>query len=101
MREGHTPGPWYITREDHTYGDHPATTAGRLRIQTDGRSIAVLSFPDDTGNAALIAAAPDLLQIVKFFIAGIDCGSIETHEELTDFARRTVEKAEGLGEAMP
>jgi hypothetical protein len=55
----YTPGPWKIV-DDY----------GRYEIETDRHSIAsVHDYPGyDTGNAALIATAPELLEELKMIV---------------------------------
>lgn len=57
----HTPGPWH---HQYTAGKHNQA----VYAEADGRDIAVI-YPDPNGeleaNARLIAAAPDLLALVR------------------------------------
>lgn len=90
---GHTPGPWFI----HWHGDegsgyvYPAMWNGRDNTPTQLALIARVSswtgepkyVPEARANAALIAAAPDLLDAVQRLVAMLpdhevtDCGDVE------------------------
>lgn len=80
----HTPGPWYV--DIHA------------NIMAGGRLVA---FPSVSGpqeaNARLIAAAPELLEVVKAFrVAWLSNGFYETgHEVLAEKALAAIAKATG------
>ena len=57
----HTPGPWSIENDN---GDSPEAMGPCLCVTTDTSHIAFV-FDDAPANARLIAAAPDLLEIVS------------------------------------
>ena len=61
MEAKHTPGPWEISRD--------AVPAGHVQVtvyaETGGRGTRVATVFDREANAALIAAAPDLLAAVE------------------------------------
>jgi len=54
----HTPGPWAV------HYDHENVTVYQEAIRKDLGSIAVITSFDDVDDARLIAAAPDLLQLL-------------------------------------
>lgn len=104
----HTPGPWWVDR-------HGAVVA---RVDGDARQVAMAcgeapmhddrsAEPPDTGvvqsaNARLIAAAPDLLEALRFLLReepNIYEGRLEASLYVTvdalEFARAAITKAEG------
>lgn len=70
----HTPGPWAATVEQHdSFGDLPRWW---IRGSEIGRTRPIVTVVSDRGdgeeiesNARLIAAAPELLEAVRAFIA--------------------------------
>ena len=75
MKTQHTPGPWAIETTTRSYGDcgetynslcitHATELRAKLicELGTD-------TLPDNPQNAALIAAAPDLLEALEFLLA--------------------------------
>jgi hypothetical protein len=107
----HTPGPWrwqdrYDFREHKEHQqqglDADCENIRDGRIQLMAGDIVVLDEwggYDDSGvsvrmeDARLIAAAPDLLDVIKALLEGFDCGVIQS--ATWNRARRAVEKAEG------
>jgi hypothetical protein len=91
----HTPGPWEVVGSNGTVG------VG-LRIFADTRFIGFVGNSDEeaeqcSANAHLIAAAPDLLDILvraKDVIEALDGTSVE-NEKLVDDYRAAIAKAEG------
>jgi len=88
----HTKEPWY----EASMGNHQ----GLIIAEDSGENIAVAY---DKRNAALIAAAPELLDFaiqVKYSLGGgCDPGKDAapyTNEELIDMASRLIEAAEGV-----
>lgn len=81
----HTPGPWA-----NTYG----------AIMANGRVIANIPSGEDS-NAALISAAPDLLEALEFAMLNRACqagDAVLSSEEWSKFsakARAAIEKATG------
>ncbi|WP_312708629.1 hypothetical protein [Stenotrophomonas sp.] len=70
MTSKHTPGPWYVGREDENTGE--------IEVNSDGRPYVCLVFPgaiDEVtpANARLIAAAPELLEAL---IEATACGMV-------------------------
>lgn len=96
----HTPAPWKADEENCADG---------LNIQdTEGRRIAftaTIRNPDYTplitdeaiANARLIAAAPELLEALRAFVANDDAGivSLNAYTALIENARAAIQKAEG------
>lgn len=93
----HTPGPWSVRREERgSRGDDILV----IETTPHGNDICGIYSPEaiDVANAALIAAAPDLLTIALRVI-----GMAQTHDraqddelwELCEAARAAVAKAKG------
>lgn len=63
MNTKHTPGPWHVGRKQN----HGGTTSAERIVSEDGEAIcAELSWHDDgEANARLIAAAPELLEMLE------------------------------------
>lgn len=91
----HTPGPWYVrgreirTVRDTGIGEYIAYIATAIR---DEKSPDALE-----ANAALIAAAPELLTAAKAFLAHHRriCKGEDCEESCIDMLTFAVEKAEG------
>lgn len=84
----HTPGPWYYTGEyiNTATGDNICRIMGRITLR-DGVSDA---------NAALIAAAPELLEALKGLVAHAHQCAHFGDMKLLERADSAIEKAEGL-----
>jgi hypothetical protein len=86
----HTPGPWAIldraddSRTHISNGAHIVCTLGTTR--TDGS-------PNHSPNARLIAAAPDLLQVVEDYL--LLCQLHDYVGAVPDAAREALRKAKG------
>ena len=81
----HTPGPWVI-RETDEYSE-------KLSIQTDEYYVALVDFShDQTANARLIAAAPDMMEALESMLMARD--TVE-REEARREARAAIAKAKG------
>jgi hypothetical protein len=89
----HTKGPWKAMRSE-SYG------ACNSIYGPDKKSVANLgnartrSIKEMEANAHLIAAAPELLEIVQ---AVLDCLDLESHEHIRNAAKAAIAKAEGRG----
>lgn len=89
----HTPGPWVV----HPTSIHPAVRSvgtaevGPRRICTVGSTN---GNPIDLLNAHLIAAAPELLQALKFAVQQNEHDILMTSEELRQ-CRAAIAKATG------
>jgi hypothetical protein len=90
MKNTHTPGPWAIleraedSRTHISNGAHIVCTLGTTR--TDGS-------PNHSPNALLIAAAPDLLQVVEDYL--LLCQLHDYVGAVPDAARSAIAKAKG------
>jgi hypothetical protein len=97
----HTPGPWKLR-------DHPLMPGAPVEV-VDARGLAVVhlcaagekTYDGDTtaANAALIAAAPDLLVAAAELLADLDARSLYRRrpglEDAADTLRAAVAKARG------
>lgn len=63
----HTPGPW-----TYQEGTSPHFH-GTVYTEETGDSVAVTYNDEDGANARLIAAAPELLEVLEFLNAGMEC----------------------------
>jgi len=82
----HTPGPWLLDIADHDAAIHAGGT---------------IAMVDDTmalwrGNAALIAAAPDLLAAIKDIVAASDANDGDSLANAIQAARAAIAKARGM-----
>lgn len=91
----HTPGPWELDHGDD--GDN-------FTIRADGEFVTRLTksrYTDDRrdpeayANAALIAAAPDLLSSLRDVLAEIDGGGDHFDMSAVSRARAAIARAEG------
>ena len=95
MSDRHTPGPWRIEGES---GDSPYI-AGAMPSGEPDHVCQIIETPDgeDHANAALIAAAPELLQALRALLdqhmAGVDLSVRDRHEWCR--AAAAIAKAEG------
>ncbi len=100
-RAKHSPAPWHISQFEVKAGG-----TGRVIMGADDYTVASVterSTKENDINARLIAAAPDLLDIAKRFVAYHDCVAVddsagESHKCLCQVcldARRVIQKAEG------
>lgn len=94
----HTPGPWVVAED--VFNDRP-----EIRDR-DGRLIAVvmahypMSATTQSANARLIAAAPELLEALKWLNAEFDDdfgGVLFTRNDF-ERVRKAIAKAEGVKE---
>lgn len=94
---GHTPGPWSVSLGDLVRvtaagpkgGHHPVVVCGVHRI---GKHLGVERAGEVEANANLIAAAPDLADVVRAFL--LNRASITTHEPFQGALSRLFSMAE-------
>jgi len=80
----HTPGPWFV------FLRNPEN--GMLHVGPPWHSVAwIIAIDDQKANANLIAAAPDMLQVLK----DIDAASWEINSKLGERIRGAIRQAEG------
>lgn len=88
MSAKHTPGPW-------KWDGHYVTDETNTLISIDGIAQPHGCLPDDDvsrANACLIAAAPDMLEALKIYIACRDAGQSGAENDAIESA---IDKAEG------
>ena len=106
MKTRHTPGPWHVTAIQQHYDSSKLTGRARLdaelyryQIRQDERNNHVIAKTvkeydsvNDLANAALIAAAPDLLTFCKRLLV-----DPESHlfSETREMLFQVIRKAEG------
>ena len=94
MKDKHTPGPW-IVAEDQV-GDDDGNTIADVTLFNEWNTtegIVTKEMPWEA-NARLIAAAPELLEILEesvWYIDFGDSGAIEWHEQM----EKLIAKIEG------
>jgi hypothetical protein len=74
----HTPGPWYVGTEFNDQGRH-IYAEQKVRHEDGDEWHPLIACTDDDerlvnwqANAVLIAAAPDLLEVLQYFMPFID-----------------------------
>jgi hypothetical protein len=111
-----TPGPWVVDRNpDGRIGTHIRASAPTVKGAIKGVSVARITVgggvaDDDKGNAALIAAAPDLYEALKALDAlyahawdlvepsgavVFNPGTVATFEKLHEAASAALDRARG------
>jgi hypothetical protein len=91
----HTPGPWEYEKPDENGN---AVVGVELENEADGFSIAVVcsGSPDQTlADAALIAAAPELLDALRSIVNTCNVRIDDPRIKYFDEARAAIAKAEG------
>lgn len=86
MKTQHTPGPWKISKHCSTLvesGDRSIASAGGYQ------SVGADAHEVNEANAKLIAAAPDLLAILRECVDFLPPGYIGLHQRMRD----TIKKA--------
>ena len=90
----HTPGPWRIVRTSE-YTDDPTDTKIQSIQDANGGTVLYTNsgyFKPTEANARLIAAAPEMLAIIRAYVDG-DNGT--RHGFVDDRARALLAKVEG------
>lgn len=87
---GHTPGPWTVEKTDSVYGSVDGGPVARVKLTGNAC---------DAANAALIAAAPELLAALEAMVAHCEVmghrnGGVEGYAAF-DLARAAIAKARG------
>lgn len=100
----HTPGPWYASGGDIFSNETERPAAYRRKVATVYNTPDVAT-EDRQGNAALIAAAPDLLEAAQDALDWYETSPISEVEAVEDAIQRTfpfkelteaIRKADGL-----
>lgn len=91
LKESHTPGPWMVKSGHNNY-----------IVDQNAKEIAFCAFENDKANAALIAAAPDLLKALKTSLNALEVsaaqlGRLDAFRDSEGYrqARAAIAKAEG------
>jgi hypothetical protein len=61
----HTPGPWHVSKTEHTYGDEIVRAESGHRIACIMGSNTEGFVRDGAANARLIAAAPEMVDLIR------------------------------------
>ena len=93
----HTPGPWTVDPKTLAiYAPDRHGHAAAVRVAECGRTL--LPAAEIAANAALIAAAPDLLAALQALVGEADLGEIDNEDNarlLLDWARAAIARATG------
>ena len=90
MQEKHTPGPWAVTHHGEWIIGRSPDIGECLVAKTDG--------PEWRENARLIAAAPELLDLLKIAVARVEIANAEGNDILSAWltdAQNAIAKATG------
>jgi hypothetical protein len=85
----HTPGPWAATGHDGKQSIVIETEWGSV-----AKALSIGAQDQESANAHLIAASPELLQVARDFL--LLAALHDWDGAAIDFARATVAKAEGM-----
>lgn len=89
MSAKHTPGPWRV----HNLRVEPPPDPQRAN---GGWTVAQVYGPDAEANARLIAAAPELLEALAWFVdPNNDSPTLDEFDAAVDVARLAIAKATG------
>ena len=86
-KSAHSPAPWRVEDIRNDYSGNTVARIGMLRIVTDSRN-----KDKDEADAALIAAAPELLAACRALISIEPCGDMDSIIE--NKVRPAISKAE-------
>jgi len=94
----HTPGPWRIAAFSgsgfHIFSGGEPNTGRQVALVESTYSIEH-AYHEGDANSRLVAAAPEMIELLKMFKAGIDCGELPVHESLADWTNRLITKIKG------
>lgn len=85
----HTPGPWFYSQESIDPDWYIVTINGGLIVAN------VNSHCRQVANARLIAAAPDLLETLRFLVRAVETNCALSIAEAIVGAHIAIDKAEG------
>ena len=97
----HTPGPWSLTQIENRIASGNTVIARIYAHTSEGQPSNVAPFTDeDTANAKLIAAAPELLGWLRSLIPSLECRLTSQRRDaeawdLVSAAKAAIAKAEG------
>ena len=90
----HTPGPWTVDpRTLAVYAPDRHGHAAAVRVAECGRTL--LPAAEIHANAALVAAAPDLLAALQWALSQIEDSLDPDHETALESARAAIARATG------
>ena len=98
----HTPGPWkakkWVGTDSYDDPDRPFVEVGNVHWSPN--KVDVPAAIEQTANARLIAAAPDLLEVLEFLVTaasgeGPPVPERELLQDCVDKARAAIAKAKG------
>ena len=103
MTRTHTPGPWTRRHGQHVYAGASASGAGRLLFAAAPNSGTREELDESFANARLVAAAPELLRVMKDLVSMYERGYVAGVSDRTGSAfldsvlsaRSIIAKAEG------
>lgn len=101
----HTEGPWH-------YGEFPLTESGNIYVWNEGESVLCAEVPTEEAgpdgakaNAALISAAPEMLDTLRSFVKSFSSDGEYNHHsaeigiaELREMARNAIRKAQDVSQ---
>lgn len=100
-----TPGPWIAASKPSSVCGWPVvSSAGRLICEVNYIQHTQIDTPvsgdrvfnaESKANARLIAAAPEMLEALKLFVAEWDDGNLRVSAGLAEAITRAIDKAEG------
>jgi hypothetical protein len=100
MSAAHTPGPWQVSGVRYKWRDaHSDRLLDSHQVGPDGNGIALVPYDPNShreamADARLIAAAPDLLAVVRGLLAWEDQDDIAL-DPVMEAARAAIAKATG------
>lgn len=98
MKAEHTPGPWSMCLERRGVSFLVRDTDGRLVCEMSWHSSSRQHYPlrdESEANARLIAAAPELLGVLRAYLAFNSSGTVEECAAITARARAAIAAATG------
>lgn len=96
MKTTHTPGPWTIDGRTYDIARADTHNADVMEIVTIRHRMDEIAYVPslDTGNARLIAAAPDLLEALQRIVAWADAGCDPSSKSI-EAARALIKRVTG------
>lgn len=88
----HTPGPW--RRQGYSVNAGGVTVRQSIRPSAQSASVQEALHEQRIANARLIAAAPEMLQLLREFIDGCDTTDKGVYQGLVDDGRELIARIE-------
>ena len=92
----HTPGPWRVQATGHSFVVEAHTHTEVISVDENGNPCRWSEYNE--ANARLIAAAPELLEVLRLMVAMAETGMCDfnPHDEyVMDKAKAVIDKATG------